>query len=1458
MAITKEQAIVELAKRELARREQAKPDPLVQWSQQGGFSTTKDITPVVEFGQQTIGALQKGTAQIGQGLLEAPGQFVRNTGFLRQYAFAEDVLKETDPEKQEQLRQQMSQSKQAFDQVADALDKPAGEYQKGLDDILKNHPEWKHNPPESFVELLTNPKETALSIAESIPVLVGAGIATVSGHPNVGMGMIFATESKQAKDQALQDTGDKDTAALAGTLYGTVSAALEGMQLQGLTNLVKGSRKYVIGRALQKLGEKGFKNFSYSPIKIALQETVEEMSQQGWQEFTAKAVYDKDVPGGLAGFLDRQAQAGYLGFLLSGGASAVGAGIGGLESLQQAAAKDEINEANVDTVAKQVQQVAAENGVSPEYVVGNIVVQREADKTISRFPQKIADQESLENLGLELQAHLAGTEVGKGLNDWNIQWELYSEDNKPKPLSGALGNSIKFTGSLKTTEDVSALLEEGYTPEQIVFLGNSPKNAIIQIIAPTGKVFDLGGREFRPDRKHAGQRARKAGEAFRHTQATVKRTMVHELAHLVNPALITKDGKRIAHTPEFARNTATMTKELFKTVPGEAKPVAEVEQLPQAQAEPEVVETPQAEQPINVYKTESGSRTGITEQEVKYDKETGQYTDTVTGENVILDREASQGALQKPAKMAEAKPSEPKAKKPKKLTKRQAQKLGHSLPKKLGWNDAQRRDFMQELVGRRTMKDMPLVDMNTVVEALQQEARDRGLLPPEDYPKTLMVNGREVPTDEFFENVEQSINDLPDLSQKQRKMRPRRRAERARGFLGSVKAVLTGIDNLSVPHLMRKIGAAKAGMLKEVGVTGWRSGIHQIASVFRGGVDMLNEAADAAGITPKDLAGMSSSADPRMELIKKGRELLGKPKTKEYKIKINGKKFSLEMGELMDMYLASLQDTGPKHIEKGGFEIRGYKTGPISEADMDSIRNIVEADPKALALMNAAIKIADEYNAPQLNYTNGRLNPESPEPIADRKNYWHLESKQPKKVKGKPTYSISLLENKNILKPRTGGKQPLVIRGFFNRFFAVQYAVSEYVGMAEQLRLMNMVLNHGPVMDTLEAKGYTPIRDNLKQLLEWVQSKGSTATTTDKLVGRILHGAFRAVLHYSPEVILSQYMSTGHYMAYADAKYAPLLAVPPTPTQIHEMLDKNPVVWQRYYAGGQSAELAELGQLDVSLRLLTGKHADLNKTGIAAQLTDLAAFCQGWKLAKAIVQDTTNLEVGSPEFFDAVNDKAEELWDTQPSWDKWNKSINTSQRGIRRVPFLFRSYFEKSLMMLHSANATYQSSEKTAGDKAQWAKVYGAILGSQMATALIRTFVGATVWRRRKTVWDFIGAMVAAPLAMVSIVGGYLNRVVGNVFKIMAGEKQGFEGEPISTLPGKTVEEFLIGIGQVTDGVAEYAAGNEDQAKRKLKTGIDNITISVGTFEGIPVRQLRKIERALDKEDGPKMYGGGL
>jgi hypothetical protein len=255
-------------------------------------------------------------------------------------------------------------------------------------------------------------------------------------------------------------------------------------------------------------------------------------------------------------------------------------------------------------------------------------------------------------------------------------------------------------------------------------------------------------------------------------------------------------------------------------------------------------------------------------------------------------------------------------------------------------------------------------------------------------------------------------------------------------------------------------------------------------------------------------------------------------------------------------------------------------------------------------------------------------------------------------------------------------------------------------------------------------------------------------------------------------------------------------------------------------------------------------------------MTDLAAFSQGWKLAKAFVDDTTQLKKESPEYWDAVSDKAEELWDTQPSWDKWNKSINTSQRGTKKMWFLFRSYFEKSLMMLHSANARYETSEKTVADKAKWSQVYGAVIGSQMMTGLMRAFVGHVLWRKRKSNWDFIAALVSAPLPMVAVVGGFTQRIVSNIFRILAGEKQKFEGEPISNLAISTLEDFFRGIAQTTKAAAFYLAGEEDKAEVQIKAAARNFILSVGTMKGVPVRQIEKVQKAVESEEVPKHIGG--
>lgn len=87
-----------------------------------------------------------------------------------------------------------------------------------------------------------------------------------------------------------------------------------------------------------------------------------------------------------------------------------------------------------------------------------------------------------------------------------------------------------------------------------------------------------------------------------------------------------------------------------------------------------------------------------------------------------------------------AKPEQPKQKPPR-MSRRKLLKLGHDLPKALGWNDAQRRDFMQQAVGKTSMKGMKPKEMRILVEALQGKMKEVGLeYTPPELPIEKLVN----------------------------------------------------------------------------------------------------------------------------------------------------------------------------------------------------------------------------------------------------------------------------------------------------------------------------------------------------------------------------------------------------------------------------------------------------------------------------------------------------------------------------------------------------------------------------------------------------------------------------------------------------------------------------------------------------------------------------------------------
>jgi len=262
------------------------------------------------------GAIVRPWAQMGKAVINAPAKVVQQTKFLWQHASAEKVLREKDPEKQKQLREQMSQEGESFDKISDWLSQPGKMHEQGIQAILKNHPEWEVNPPENFKDLILNPGKTALALVEATPLLVGAGLLTATGRPDAAIGLMYITEGQNMYDRAKIEGASDQDAALAYAIYGSVSAALENMQLQGIIKVAKGTYNTLLNRTVQKVANQGLKALTYDIIKVAAQEGLEEMSQGAWEDITAKTVYGADIPGGVAGFIDRRAQEGYLGALM--------------------------------------------------------------------------------------------------------------------------------------------------------------------------------------------------------------------------------------------------------------------------------------------------------------------------------------------------------------------------------------------------------------------------------------------------------------------------------------------------------------------------------------------------------------------------------------------------------------------------------------------------------------------------------------------------------------------------------------------------------------------------------------------------------------------------------------------------------------------------------------------------------------------------------------------------------------------------------------------------------------------------------------------------------------------------------------------------------------------------------------------------------------------------------------
>ena len=211
---------------------------------------------------------------------------------------------------------------------------PAQWTTKQVDGIIERNPHLA-SEPSNFMELLTNPRKLAGAVVESLPVLASAGFLTYAGQAPLAFALMFAAEGQEAHDTALADGRTEDEASEAYNLYGLTAAAIETVQIgQGL-KLLKGQKKALLNRVAQLAGkesaEEGVKYLTPKWFKTAIAVSLEEMSQGQVGEWTSKAVYGKEQPGGFTDWLDRRATEGLVAFGISLplGVSAVGVDVTG-------------------------------------------------------------------------------------------------------------------------------------------------------------------------------------------------------------------------------------------------------------------------------------------------------------------------------------------------------------------------------------------------------------------------------------------------------------------------------------------------------------------------------------------------------------------------------------------------------------------------------------------------------------------------------------------------------------------------------------------------------------------------------------------------------------------------------------------------------------------------------------------------------------------------------------------------------------------------------------------------------------------------------------------------------------------------------------------------------------------------------------------------------------------------
>jgi hypothetical protein len=193
----------------------------------------------------------------------------------------------------------------------------------------------------------------------------------------------------------------------------------------------------------------------------------------------------------------------------------------------------------------------------------------------------------------------------------------------------------------------------------------------------------------------------------------------------------------------------------------------------------------------------------------------------------------------------------------------------------------------------------------------------------------------------------------------------------------------------------------------------------------------------------------------------------------------------------------------------------------------------------------------------------------------------------------------------------------------------------------------------------------------------------------------------------------------------------------------------------------------------------------------------------------------------------------------------------------RKIFFPFRTFHEKSLNVIKEANLEYERSNKTPHDKGRWAKKTGAVLSSYTLNTIIRAALYALAGRKLKEPWQYISDLLEAPLGMFPILGTILKNSIGNFINVLADQKLEFHGEAIEAFPARVINLIAQAPTDFSIAAGHMINGETDKAKEAFKRAVKKVYEGVGTAEGVPTSEMKRVYKGwLEPEDEAPAPGG--